>query len=217
MQPQISLFLELFLKLDKKIKSDYTDSYNTFNHFRGAIILKIQLLELIKFRFLASQTQINQCFREMEQRGAEFTLSPDPIILKEASEFSNRFDLARRSLKLDIESFLVFSRVVLDYIPWMFQPYLKGYVASQEPATYDFRQFCEWFQDNPNLVKDREFREFLLNFYSWFMTNLRNPRNDLVIHLKRKYTLDKFSVDGKILRMKHSPWAGPGDEPESEF
>jgi len=214
---KISFFFELFTKLDKKIKAEYPDAYNSFNHFRGAIILKMQLLELIKYRYMDSQALVNDCFKEFARNKVAYTTSADPEILKRASEFSERFRFARGLLKVDIESFLVFSMVVLDYIPWMLEPFLKGVVTLQTPATNSFRRFCEWFRDNPKLVKDREFSEFLLSFYGWFMTNLRNPRNDLVIHLNRKYTMDKFSADGKILRMKHSPWAGSRGEPEGEF
>lgn len=177
----------------------------------------MRLLELIKYRYMDSHALLMDCFEEYKRHKVEYTTSADPKILKNASEFSERYRFARGLLKVDIESFLVFSRVVLDYIPWMLEPLLKGVVTLHMPSTYDFREFCEWFRDNPSLVKDREFSEFLLSFYGWFMTNLRNPRNDLVIHLKRKYILDRFSSDGKILRMKHSPWACPGDEPEGEF
>ena len=74
----------------------------------------------------------------------------------------------------------------------MIKSYLKGHITKQEPKTVDFRQFCEWFRDNPDTVIDEEFNEFLIDFYDWFMKNLRNPRNDLVVRLKREYTLDSF-------------------------
>jgi len=98
----------------------------------------------------------------------------------------------------------VFSRIVLDYVPWMIKPYLKGHITKQDPKTVNFRQFCEWFRDNPDKVIDEEFNEFLIDFYDWFMKNLRNPRNDLLVHLKREYTLDSFSSDGKVVRLKYS-------------
>lgn len=217
MRHKISYFFELFSKLDTKIQERYADSYDSYKNYRGAILLKMQLLELIKYRYMDSQVLINDCFEEFKRHKVAYKTSADPEILKNASEFSERFRFARRSLQVDIESFLVFSRVVLDYIPWMLQPFLKGVVALHMPSTYDFRKFCEWFRDHPDLVTDREFNEFLMRFYEWFMTNLRNPRNELVIHLERQYTLDRISFDGKIIRMRYSPETGPRDLPADEF
>ena len=202
---KLSMFLELFNKLSKIVEKKYPDSSEGFKKFCGAIQNKIQLLELIKNRYGDSASFINECFEEAEKNIRLYATSADPEILKKSHEFSERFHFARKSVILDIESFLVFSRVLLDYIPWMMRPFLKGYVTKEDPATVDFRKFCEWFKKNPNKVIDTTFSKFILEFYEWFMEKLRNPRNELVIHLNRKYTLDKFSSNGSVIRFKHSP------------
>ncbi len=116
------------------------------------------------------------------------------------------------------EVYGVFSRIPLDYVPWMLQPFLKGYVATQSPKSGDFRVFCEWFRDNPDKAMDEDFKGYLLNFYYWFMNNLRNPRNDLVLHLDRYSskgkvcTFDSFLSDGKVVRLKYHPKVNSDEE-----
>lgn len=202
-----SLFLELFSKLSRVVKEQYSESSEVFQKFCGAIQMKTQLLELIKNRYIESAAFLDECFKHAEKNLTKYATSADPEVLREASEFSERFRFARKSVILDIESFLVFSRVLLDYVPWMLQPFLRGHVAKQEPSTVDFRKFCEWFRDNPNNMIDEEISNFLLEFYEWFMEKLRNPRNDLVVHLERRYTLDRFSSYGTIIRFKYFPLA----------
>lgn len=201
---KVSWFFELFSKMNNIVEKNYSESHTQFTQYRGAIQRKMRLLELIKNRYVNDASLVEECFMIAKKKLNLYATSADPNILKEASNFSELFAYARTSITLDIESFLVFSRVVLDYIPWMIKPYLKGHVTKEEPKTIDFRKFCEWFRDNPNKIIDDEFNEFLMNFYHWFMKNLRKPRNDLVIHLKRTYTLDSFSSDGKVVRLKYS-------------
>ena len=200
---KLSLFLELFSKMDRIIKKKLPESHTQFFQYRGAIQRKMQQLELIKNRYIDSASLTGKCFEIFSKKWKLYSTSANLNVLKEASEFSEFFNFARRSTILDIESFLVFSRVVLDYIPWILQPYLKGNITKQEPKTVNFREFCKWFQDNPDKVIDEEFNEFLKNFYDWFTKNLREPRNDLVIHLQRRYTLDSFSSDGKVVRLRY--------------
>lgn len=199
------MFLELFYKLSKVVEEKHPNSSEGFKKFCGAIQMKMQLLELIKNRYRDSASFLDECFKEAEKKLGLYATSANPEVLRKSHEFSERFHFARKSVILDIESFLVFSRVLLDYVPWMMRPFLKGYVTKQNPATFDFRKFCEWFKKNPDKVIDLKFSNFILEFYDWFMEKLRNPRNDLVIHLNQKYTLDKFSSNGSIIRFKHSP------------
>ena len=48
------------------------------------------------------------------------------------------------------------------------------------------------------------------------MINLRNPRNELVIHLRRRYTLDSFSSNGTVIRAKYLK-IGSRDSAEEKF
>jgi len=200
---KLTYFFSLFSRLNTIVDEKYPKLKPQFSSYRGALITKMQLLELIKYRYVMSARLVDECFEIADKKLSTYSTSADPSILKESSDFSERFRFSRRSIVLDIESFLVFSRVVLDYVPWILQPFLKGYITREEPKTTDFRQFCEWFRDNPDKVIDEKFKNFLLKFYYWFMDNLRNPRNDLVIHLKRNYTLDSFSSNGKVVRLMH--------------
>ncbi|MFX1508629.1 MAG: hypothetical protein ACFFDC_21310 [Promethearchaeota archaeon] len=212
---KIPHFFELFSKMNDIIDEKYSKSSAQFFQFRRAIQRKMQLLHLIKSRYLDSADLVKKGLNTAKRK-LELYTTADPNVLQEASEFSERWLLARRSLVLDLESFLMFSRVVLDHVPWMLQPCLKEYVAHEEPEIVDFQHFCEWFRDNPDKVKDEEFRSFLLHFYSWFLANLGNPHNDLVIHSKRTYTLDSISPNGQVIRFKYDR-VGLEDSIEERF
>jgi hypothetical protein len=217
MEPALSSFIDLYMKLGNVIQDKYPDNYQRFSKFRSAIAFKMQLLEMIILRYEKSKKLYDAWMQEAQEKLKLYSTSADPEILREADAFSRRGDFARRSIILDIESFLVFSRVMRDNIPWMFQPFFRGIHTINEPRTTDFRLFCDWFEENQEDVLDKEFLEFILEFRNWFYVNLRNPRNELVIHLERHYTLDSFSSDGKIMRMKYSIESGPRDTPESKF
>lgn len=207
----------IFHKLENLVQEKYPDKYSVIRSHGEAIRQKMQILELIQIRFQHSSALMEEWWKETHENLQLYVTSADPEILKRGNEFGKRGMLARTSIITDIESFLVFSRVVLDYIPWMLQPICQGIITSQEPKTYDFRQFCEWFINNPDKIIIQEFYDFISDFYDWFIPNLREPRNDLVVHLKRRYTLDSFSDDGSISRMKYIQGSGVKEGPEDTF
>ncbi len=167
---------------------------------------------MLIFRYENSKQLFDAWMQEAEEKLGLYASSADPEILRQGDALARRCLYARKLIILDIESFLVFSRVMLDYVPWMVRPFLKGQISKNEPRTTDFRLFCDWFEDNRDDVHHEDFLTFILDFREWFYENLRDPRNELVIHLERQYTMDKFSVDGTILRMKYSVPSGDPDE-----
>jgi hypothetical protein len=214
MERNVSYFFNLYNKLDKKIREHHPEEAQRFNTYRGAVISKTQLLEMLILRYEDSKNKYDAWWLEAQEKIGLYASSADPEILRQGDAFARRGLFARKSIILDIESFLVFARVMLDYVPWMVRPLLKGHISKNEPRTTDFRLFCDWFENNKDEVQHEDFLKFILDFRGWFYENLRDPRNELVIHLERQYTLDKFSADGTILRMKYSV---PGGDPDETF
>ena len=89
-----SLFLELFSKMNKIIDEKYPKSGTQFSQFRGAIRIKMQLLELIKNRYIVDATRVEKCFKIAEKKLGLYATSADQRVLKEADEFSRRFEVA---------------------------------------------------------------------------------------------------------------------------
>ena len=199
------MYFNLYNELGNKIQEIHPDEFQTFSKFQSATASKMRLLDMIILRYNYSKKIYDEWWQETQANLRLYATSDDPEILRQSDAHARKGDFARRSIILDIESFLVFSRVMLDNIPWMLSPFFKIYISKNQPKTTDFRKLCDWFNKHPDEVEDKEFLKYILEFRDWFYENLRDPRNELVIHLERNSTYDAFSSDGKIIRSKNSP------------
>ncbi|MCW4050842.1 MAG: hypothetical protein NWE89_14010 [Candidatus Bathyarchaeota archaeon] len=103
------------------------------------------------------------------------------------------------SMKLEVDSFLIFSRIVLDKIPRVLKPVFRKTVTKRAPRTGDFKRFIEWFNDNPDQVTDDNFLRTMLKFRDIFLYELREPRNQAIVHPEaRQYTTAIDAKDGTI-------------------
>lgn len=149
---------------------------------------KLEYLELITLRY----THTKKRFVELFDKSLEMT-----------SEETFEFLQSVSALQLDADSFLIFSRIVLDRIPIILQPLYKGIVTKHEPKTINIQQHLDWFSKHRTDVKDSEFLNQMIIFKKFFEEELREPRNEIVVHPKRKHYRSSISNDGTLTRYEY--------------
>jgi len=157
--------------------------------YQSDLSFKLEYLELITLRY----THTKKRFVELFSKTPEMT-----------SEETFEFLQSVSALQLDADSFLIFSRIVLDRIPIILKPLYKGIVTKKEPSTINIKQHLDWFSKNTKYIKDSEFLSKMIIFKKLFEEELREPRNKIVVHPSRKHYRSSLSNDGNLTRYEYA-------------
>lgn len=183
--------IRLFQDLDRAVLNYDESLHRRFNNHKGNVFFKINHLEVI----------FHRCKKSFERAKEDFLLQDT---------------LDRRILAIDVESYIIFSNIVLDNLIWMLGPLIKGNFTKNKPTYQSFGAFCDWIEKNHQDVKDLDFLNFMLEFKKWFEKNIRNPRNALIIHKYQSYTQDTFTENG-IKRERRNASKNRTEPPEEVF
>ncbi|MEI6533395.1 MAG: hypothetical protein WCO06_06160 [Candidatus Roizmanbacteria bacterium] len=101
-------------------------------------------------------------------------------------------------LKIDVEDFFVWLRVILDLIAYM-TPYFyeQGIDIMQR---HSFNKQLDWYKKMPSF--DMEYTNFLINDIEQWFVNLKSIRDDSIHHQFWAYVDFKGTKKGYLLRMK---------------
>jgi hypothetical protein len=177
-----------FQDLLDKMKKKFPKYHVHAQFYQEDLSFKLNYLALITLRY----THTKKRFVELFGKRLEMT-----------SEETFEFLQSVSALQLDADSFLIFSRIVLDRIPIILQPLYKGIVTKNEPSTINMKKHLDWFSKNAKDVIDSVFLSKMIIFKKFFEEELREPRNEIVVHPKRKHYRSSISNDGTLTRHEY--------------
>ena len=164
--------------------------YNVHSQFyQSDLSFKLEYLELITLRYIHTKKRLVELFNKTPERSSE-----------ELFEFLQSIS----AVQLDADSFLIFSRIVLDRIPLILKPLYKGIVTKNEPSTINIQQHLDWFSKHTTDIKDSDFLSKMISFKKFFEEELREPRNDIVVHPKTNHYRSSISNDGTLTRYEYT-------------
>jgi len=195
--------LTLFRDLDQIVEKKHSQFSPSYRRHKGNVYFKMNHLDVILYRCEKSFKLHHEYMQEAQEKLFPYKESADPEIHQAERKFMERGDLIRRSLVIDIESYIIFTNIVLDSLIWMISPFIQGHFTKNIPKTQSFGNFCDWVHKNQEDFNDKQFLKFMLDFRDWFQKNIRYPRNQLIVHKYGNYTQDTFTKKG-IIRAKRS-------------
>jgi len=167
------------------MEKKYPEYYPVAESYHEDFALKMHYLQLINLRYIASKEQFikfkNTVYELEENDLNEFIRSPSLILL-------------------DTDSFLVFSRIVLDRIPRILKPLYNEYITPKKLSIRDFVLHLESIKKLEPEIQDKSFLENMLGFGTFFQDYLRLPRNDIVIHPGSKIYRSSINLNGLVTR-----------------
>ena len=169
-------------------------------YFQSDLSFKLEHLQLICLRYKHNKEKVSQLFEELHQEAMK---KPKGIVYETDSVKSMNFLQYSKQLELDVDSFFIFSRIVLDDVPLVLKPLFKGIVTTNEPSTIDIKNHLEWFSKNIECVLDQFFFEKNEDFRAFFMTVLREPRNEMIVHPKNRHYRTTIDIDGNMKRHRY--------------
>lgn len=193
----------IFTELEDLVKQILPQEYETFRIYNMDLAFKLRYLEVICLRYRNDKTKWKQTAKRLS-RFIENSESLSEDELQEESRILAKQTLQYSELlNLDIDSFFIFARILLDRIPYLLRPLYKGIVAEQEVATRDFREHLKWFKKHPESILDSTLYDRMISFGEWFEEELREPRNEWIVHPKWSHIRSSIGFDGEVERLRY--------------
>ena len=194
-------YFALFTNLEDLVKQKFPQEYEIFRGYTMDLAFKIRDLELICLRYEDDKKK----FKHYQKRLNKFieNCKSEPLSQEELQRESGI--LGKQGLQyselllLDVDSFYVFTRILLDRIPILLMPLHKDIVTKQDISKIaDFKKYLDWFEKNPEDVLDSAFYDRMISFKKWFYEKLRKPRNELIVHSRRGIVRPEIGFNGKV-------------------
>jgi len=200
-------YFRLFAELEDLVKQKFPQEYEIFRFYNMDLAFKLRDVELICLRYEDDKKKWKQ-FGKRQNRFME-NVKSDSLSQKELQQESEilgkQFIQYSELLLLDIDSFYVFARILLDRIPFLLRPLYKDIVSKQDVKIRDFKTHLDWFQKNPESVLDSAFYDRMISFREWFIEKLRDPRNELIVHPEWGHVRSEISFNGKVKLLRYKP------------
>jgi hypothetical protein len=201
-------YFALFTELEDLVKQKYSHEYETFRFYKMDLMFKLEYLELICLRHENNKKKLEQYGRRMNKFIEN--VKSESLSQKELQEESGILGKQGiqypRLLMLDIDSFFVFGNILLDRIPFLLRPLYKGIVTNRDIGKRhfkDFRTHLYWFQKHPEYMLDSAFVDRLIYYGKWLCEELRDPRNEIIVHPDWDPFRPEISFDGKLERIRY--------------
>lgn len=194
-----------FPKLGKVIREKYSERYRSFNAFQGSIFYLFQSLEIL----CVNREKDKKYWTAHAQAVGDLVRSNmlEKIPLEENQNLSRRTTIFSRLNQLDVDSFFVFARILLDRIPYLLEPFFEGIVTHKgtTPDKRGFRVHLDWFVKNKELVLDEKYLEKIIPFKGWCETNLFAFRDNIIVHPRQFQITSRISQDAQLTRISFDP------------
>jgi len=203
-------YFALFAELEDLVKQKSPHEYESFRLYNMDLAFKLRYLELICLRYKDDKKKWERTARRMskfienvksESLSQKELQQESGILGKQSIQYSEL-------LMLDIDSFFVFARILLDRITFLLKPLYKGTVTKQCVAMGkgnlrgSFKVQLDWFKNNPESVSDPTFYDKMISFRKWYYEKLREPRNKIIIHPLDIFS-SEISLEGKLKRIRY--------------
>jgi len=205
-------YFAIFTELEDLVKQKYPEEYETFRFYKMDLMFKLEYLELICLRYADDKKKLEQSGRRQSRfiENVKSESLSQKELQQESEILGQQLIQYPRFLMLDIDSFFVFARILLDRIPILLKPFYKGIVTKQDVATIDFKEHLDWFENNRESMLDPTFYDKMISFRKWFNEKLREPRNEIIVHPKRPFH-SEISFNGTLERIRYE-WQTNGEK-----
>jgi len=199
-------YFRLFAELEDLVKQKFPQEYEIFRFYNMDLAFKLRDVELICLRYEDDKKKWKQ-FGKRQSRFME-NVKSESLSQKELQQESEilgkQFIQYSELLLLDVDSFFLFARILLDRIPLLLGPLQKNIVTKQDISKMaDFREYLDWFEKNPKYVLDSAFYNRVISFRKWFYKKLRDPRNELIVHSRRGIIRNEIGFNGKVKFLRY--------------
>jgi hypothetical protein len=196
-------YFALFAELEDLVKQKYPHEYETFRFYNMDLIFKLRYLELICLRYENDKKKWEQTGRRLSRFIKDSKSLSKKELQQESRILGKQIIQYSELLNLDIDSFFVFARILLDRIPFLLKPLYKGTVTKQDVKIIDFKVHLDWLKNNPESVLDPTFYDKMMSFRKWFYEKLREPRNEIIVHPDWDHFRSEVSFNGKVNRVRY--------------
>lgn len=110
-------------------------------------------------------------------------------------------------IQLDVDSFFIFSRILLDRLPFLLFPFFQGIVtrSGKTPDKRGFKAHLEWFEKKQKLVIDKNYLKEMISFKNWAEPNLFDFRDNIIVHSRRFQITSRIIEGGELERISFDP------------
>jgi hypothetical protein len=161
----------------------------------GDVKREWDFLSLIWKRLQDDYREFSKCEEAFRNQEMMKSLSREEI-----SDFTRRNMLCFSLIHLDTEDCLIHSKILLDIIVMLAKTFFKDKIVKKGSEPCDrFTRFRNWFLEsgNSHLILDVEFADYLKLRTHWF-AKLKDARDDLIVHRKKRYYTDVITAEGKV-------------------
>lgn len=198
-----SKFNRLFNNLENLVQKKYPHEYDAFKFYHMDLIFKLQYLEIISLRYEDDKNNWIEINKKLNRYLETYKSLSQKLLEEESRNIAKQVILYSTLLELDVDSFFIFARILLDRIPYLLRPLYKGIVTNQEIAIRDMREHLDWFKNNPKAVLDLTFYNKMISFREWFYEKLREPRNEYIVHPEWNHIKSSINSEGKIEKIRY--------------
>jgi len=193
-----------FNELEKILKEKMPNKHVKFSFDNNVIISLINKLGYITLRYEHEIELFKKAHEKSHLEAKKLRESmPNKKVIKGNGKIGEQVTIASNLIILDVESFFIFARILLDKIPPLLGPLYKGIATQVDVSTINFKTHIDWFEKNSGDVYDKVFLEKMISFRKLFYEKLREPRNELIVHSKWDHVSDWLNVNGKIIRRRY--------------
>ena len=160
---------------------DYKKSIQ-FSMYYQDILNKFRFLYIINYR-IKDGKYICEKMDLIDKRINESEYS-DEDIYSYKYFIGNNFMSAIDSNFLDIESFYIFARILIDRIPYLISDLHTGLLFDNKEYSFKtrIRNYVDFLEKHHDEIKDEMYYKTFLEFFIWFEENLIDIRDHFIVH-----------------------------------
>lgn len=181
-------FIRLFDPLENIINMGFSRIRGMFRFRYLDLKYTLSFLEIIYLRYVEELECYKKYVDSLKASGPDIELMGNVMHYEEL-------------VNLDYQSFLIYARILFDRLVYMLEPLFEEVITKKghSPKIRSFNAHIKWFNDDNNLkyIIDNDYVELLNSICDFFYDDLKNPRDDLIIHPKGRITIPSIK-DGNI-------------------
>lgn len=179
----------------------FPEEYEKFQLYYQDLKYRLRYLENILWRYKKEYSMFIEATNQSDNLTENKSTYTKKYYYEAQIEVGKKLMTSIELMNLDIDSFLIFARIVLDRVIYLLRPFYQPRLTKNFPNPYDIRKHIEWFENNPESVVDSVYADKLKSISPWFYNELRDPRNNIIVHPKKKHFVQAVATNGTIKRL----------------
>lgn len=204
----------LFIPLNDRSKDEMfieraPGNYRPFDNIEREFIIKYSQ----NGKFTEYYEGLKYTFRDLEVISWRIEKEKDfykqiQLKLEQVTSFEDKIEVGKKLftilelLNLDTETFYLFARILFDELPYLLKS-LEFLIIQKgcEPKKTSFNTYLKWFKKNPEKVLDKKYIDILDSVNSLFYIEIKEPRDERIVHKKWKHYIHGVKTDGNVIRL----------------